>query len=437
MSRARVLTRQGSFLFRAPVLTCPSSSNLSKEIYVPNRSSNPSMELYVAGSKSNPLGRKLFGAIITLVNHRSACEISVNFKLITVSDGGGMKFMTERPRKVEEMLQLRSLFLTMMTATVICQQICLLLSPFFWQEAIASPVLRDSINDNRETGRLSEILSGVFDYDSIIDNDVYKPILGSTKINVPMKRILKAEDRKEFYPYAHDISSSPQKGDKILWDMPWHVDYTPPYTSDLISSPDYPFFLSEIPSFFNYLSSQLVDSSLSPYYSDNIQGADYGLELIPSSGDYKKVIEFGDYGSKMPNSGDYGPGSSYSGDYGSGSSYSGDYGSRMPDSGDYGSGSSYSGDFASGSSYSGDYGSGSSYSGDYKKVIEFGDYGSKMSNSGDYGSGTPYSGDYRSGMPDKSDFGSGIPYSGDFVFGIPYRVYDEYGPASKPHTSDD
>ncbi|GFN97874.1 hypothetical protein PoB_002438000 [Plakobranchus ocellatus] len=79
------------------------------------------------------------------------------------------------------MLQLRSIFLTMMTATVVYKQIGLLLSLFFWQAALAATALEDSISSNHKLSRLSEILSKVFDFNSALDNDINIPSLGPTK----------------------------------------------------------------------------------------------------------------------------------------------------------------------------------------------------------------------------------------------------------------
>ncbi|GFO23983.1 hypothetical protein PoB_005048800 [Plakobranchus ocellatus] len=73
----------------------------------------------------------------------------------------------------------------MMTATMVCQQICLLLSALFCQEAIAVTALKDSIRNNLKSSRLSEILSGDFDTNNARDNDISIPSLGPSKRDEP------------------------------------------------------------------------------------------------------------------------------------------------------------------------------------------------------------------------------------------------------------
>ncbi|GFO17457.1 hypothetical protein PoB_004396200 [Plakobranchus ocellatus] len=70
------------------------------------------------------------------------------------------------------------------------------LPPFFWQEAIASPNLRDSDIGHRKTSRLSEILSRDFDTGGVVNSDVDKPSLG------PRKR-----DYRSGMPYSGDYGS--------------------------------------------------------------------------------------------------------------------------------------------------------------------------------------------------------------------------------------
>ncbi|GFN88256.1 antigen [Plakobranchus ocellatus] len=175
----------------------------------------------------------------------------------------------------------------MMTTTVICQQMCLLLSPFFWQEALAATALKDFISRNHKSSPLSEILRGVFDTNSALGNEINIPSLG---------------------PRNRDETYSADYGSSML--------YSGDYGSGLPYSGDY--------------------RSGLPY------NRDYGSGL-PYSGDYGSGLPYsGDYGSGMPYSGDYGSGMAYSGDYGSGMPNSGDYGSGMPYGGDYGSGMPYS-----------------------------------------------------------------------------------------------
>ncbi|GFO37269.1 hypothetical protein PoB_006377400 [Plakobranchus ocellatus] len=80
------------------------------------------------------------------------------------------------------MLQSRSFFLTLMSAKMVGQQICLFLSALFWQEAIAVNALKDSsTSSNYKSSRVSEILSGDFDTNIGFDNDINMPSLGPTK----------------------------------------------------------------------------------------------------------------------------------------------------------------------------------------------------------------------------------------------------------------
>ncbi|GFO17693.1 prepilin-type n-terminal cleavage/methylation domain-containing protein [Plakobranchus ocellatus] len=155
----------------------------------------------------------------------------------------------------------------MMTATMFCQQICLLLSPFFWQEAIAAAALKDSINSNHKSSLLSQILSADFETNSALKIGINIPSSGPTK-------------RDE--PYSADYGPG----------MPYNADYGP----GMPDSADY--------------------GPGMPYSGDYGSGVTY-------SGDYGSGMPYsGDYGSGMPYSG-----MPYSGDYGSGMPYSGDYGS--------------------------------------------------------------------------------------------------------------
>ncbi|GFN88245.1 ribosome-binding protein 1 [Plakobranchus ocellatus] len=198
----------------------------------------------------------------------------------------------------------------MMTATVVSQQICLLLSAFFGQEVLVANALKDSIISNKKSSLLSMLFSGNFDTDSALDN----------VINIP--------------------SLDPTKRDEI---------YNAVYGEGISNIGDY--------------------RSRKPYNGDYGTGmpnsGDYGTGM-PYSGDYGSGMPYSDeYESRMPYSGVYGSGMPYSGDYGLEYPYRGDYGSGSPNSDDYGSGMPYSGDYGSEMTYSGDYGSGMPHSGDF------------------------------------------------------------------------
>ncbi|GFO37267.1 aggrecan core protein-like isoform x2 [Plakobranchus ocellatus] len=203
------------------------------------------------------------------------------------------------------------------------QQICLLFSALFWQETIAVTALKDSTSSNYKSSRVSQILSGDFETNIALDNDLNMRGLGPTK---------------RFAPYSGDYETG----------MSYSADYGPgmPYSGDYRSGMPYN----------------------GDYGSVMPNSGDYGSGM-PNSGDYGSGMPYsGDYGSGMPYSSDYQSGMPYSGDYGSGMPYNGDYGSVMPNSGDYGSGMPYSGDYGSGMPYSGDYESGMPYSSDYQSV---------------------------------------------------------------------
>ncbi|GFN78966.1 LOW QUALITY PROTEIN: hypothetical protein PoB_000547200 [Plakobranchus ocellatus] len=118
------------------------------------------------------------------------------------------------------MLQLRSFFLTTMTATVVCQQIGLMLSPFFWQEAIAATALQDSISRSDKLSRLSQILSGDVNTNSARDNDMNIPGVSLTKRDEPY-----SADYGPGIPYSGDYGSGmPYSGDYGSG-MPYSGDY--------------------------------------------------------------------------------------------------------------------------------------------------------------------------------------------------------------------
>ncbi|GFN98200.1 LOW QUALITY PROTEIN: hypothetical protein PoB_002470600 [Plakobranchus ocellatus] len=127
------------------------------------------------------------------------------------------------------MLQLRSFFLTMMTATVVCQQMSLLLSLFFWQETLAATALKESISSNHKSNRLHEILNGGFDTNSAGDNDINIPGLTPTKRDEPYN-----SDYGPGLPYSADYGPGiPYSGDYGSG-MPYSGDYGSgmPYSGD-------------------------------------------------------------------------------------------------------------------------------------------------------------------------------------------------------------
>ncbi|GFN83196.1 hypothetical protein PoB_000970200 [Plakobranchus ocellatus] len=111
-----------------------------------------------------------------------------------------------------------------MTAIVVYQQICLLLSPFFWQEALAATTLKDSISSSSKSSRLSEILIGDFHTNKALDNDKKLPSSGPTK-------------RDETSSYESGMPYSGDYGPGI----PYSGDYGPgmPYSGDYGSGMPY------------------------------------------------------------------------------------------------------------------------------------------------------------------------------------------------------
>ncbi|GFO37272.1 hypothetical protein PoB_006377700 [Plakobranchus ocellatus] len=147
------------------------------------------------------------------------------------------------------MLQSRSFFLTLMTATMVGQQICLLLSALFWQEAIAVTALKDSTSSNYKSSRVSEILSGDFETNIALDNDLNMRSLGP---------------RKRFEPYSGDYGTG----------MPYSADYGPgmPYSGDY--------------------------GSVMPYSGDYGSGITYSIDYqsgMPYSGDYLSGMPYRGY----------------------------------------------------------------------------------------------------------------------------------------------
>ncbi|GFN88250.1 hypothetical protein PoB_001475600 [Plakobranchus ocellatus] len=106
-----------------------------------------------------------------------------------------------------------------MTATVVSQQICLLLSAFFWQEALAATDLKDSISSNKKSSHLSEILRGDFDTNSALVNNIYTPSLGPTKRDETYSAdngpsMTYSGDYESVTPYSGDYESvTPYSGD--------------------------------------------------------------------------------------------------------------------------------------------------------------------------------------------------------------------------------
>ncbi|GFO29713.1 prepilin-type n-terminal cleavage/methylation domain-containing protein [Plakobranchus ocellatus] len=127
------------------------------------------------------------------------------------------------------------------------------MSALFWQEAIAVTALKDSTSSNYKSSHVSEILSGDFDTNIVLDNDINMPSLGPTK---------------RFETYSGDYGTG----------MPYSGDYG-----------------SGMP--------------YSGYFRSGIAySGDYGSGM-PYSGDYGSGMPYGcDYGSGMSYSGDYGSG---------------------------------------------------------------------------------------------------------------------------------
>ncbi|GFO21561.1 LOW QUALITY PROTEIN: hypothetical protein PoB_004806600 [Plakobranchus ocellatus] len=116
-----------------------------------------------------------------------------------------------------------------MTAIVVCKQIGLLLSLFYWQEALAATALEDSISSNHKSSRLSEILSGDFDTNSALDNDINVPNLGPTK-----REEHYSADYGSGMPYSGDYGSGMPYSSYYGLGIPYSGDYGSgmPYSSD-------------------------------------------------------------------------------------------------------------------------------------------------------------------------------------------------------------